>query len=126
MRSRAAFFPGGLTGAGLLVLRFSIAISAIALAAKSFSQPQILQCLGIVAAVGLCAGFQTRALAGLSLLASLLGVITAVVPVEMGLLHAIFAVSLMLTGPGAFSADARLFGRRTITLPDRDDSHTIE
>lgn len=126
MRSGAAFFPDGLTGAGLFVLRLSVAASTLALTARSSSDPHILQCLGIAAAAGLCAGFQTRALAGLSLLASLLGMITVLVPVDMALLHAVSAAALTLTGPGAFSADARLFGRRTITLRGRDESHTIE
>jgi hypothetical protein len=126
MRSRTAFFPDGSTGAGLLVLRFSVAISTLALTAKASSEPNILQCLGISAAIGLCTGFYTRALAGMSVLATLIGVVAAIVPMEMAVLHVLSGFSRALTGPGAFSADARLFGRRTITLPDRDDSNTIE
>jgi hypothetical protein len=126
MRPGTSLFPGGFTGAGLLVLRFSVAFSVLALAARASFQPFILQCLATLAAVGLCAGFSTRALAVLSALASLLGSIAQVVSVEIALVHASFSVSLILAGPGAFSADARLFGRRTITLLDRDGSNTIE
>ena len=33
------------------------------------------------------------------------------------------AVSIALLGPGAFSLDARLFGRREIIIPDSDSSY---
>ncbi len=72
--------------------------------------------------MALCVGLQARVIAGFSLLASLAGLAVASAPLELVALHTISAAALVLTGPGAFSADARLFGRRTITLQDRDDS----
>ena len=37
----------------------------------------------------------------------------------IALLTGLSNVALALLGPGAFSLDARLFGRRTLRLPDR-------
>lgn len=117
MRSRLALFPGGAAGAGLLLLRVSVAVSALMLigaAALSLD----LQIMGVLLAAGLCAGFQTRVLAALSLGASLLSATS----LGLGAAHAISALALVLTGPGAFSIDARLFGRRTVTLRNSDDT----
>jgi hypothetical protein len=122
MGSGSAFFPGGVTGAGLLLLRFSVTASILMLTASLSQASYLPQFLGVVAAIGLCVGLQTRVLAGLSLLASLLGLAMGAAPLGLIILHAMSASALAMTGPGAFSADARLFGRKTITLPDRDDS----
>ncbi len=118
MRSRTAIFPGGALGSGLLLLRLSVATSALMLIGcdQDFGA---LQLLCIFFAVGLCAGVQTRLLAAISLSASVLGA----APLGLSIVHAISAVALVLTGPGAFSLDARLFGRRTITLPRSDDTN---
>jgi uncharacterized membrane protein YphA (DoxX/SURF4 family) len=39
-------------------------------------------------------------------------------PVTTGIELAVVSISLALLGPGAFSMDARLFGRREIIIPD--------
>jgi hypothetical protein len=118
MRSRIAIFPGGAAGAGLLLLRLSVAASALILiGCDRFSND--VQILCILLAGGICAGLQTRVLAGLSLGVSLLDSASLGLP----LIHAISAMALVLTGPGAFSVDARLFGRRTITLADSEDTN---
>jgi hypothetical protein len=121
MSSETSFFPGGITGCGLLLLRFSVAVSVLMLAAHLSQASYLPQFLGVVVAAGLCVGLQTRVLAGLSVLAPLLCLVMAVAHLELVVLHALMATALAMTGPGAFSVDARLFGRRTITLPDRDD-----
>jgi hypothetical protein len=122
MSFEIALFPGGIVGAGLLLLRTSVAVSVLMLT-NLFSQTfGLAQWAGVLAAIGLCAGLQTRTLAGLSLFAPLLSLTAASAPLGQTALHLTTALALALTGPGAFSADARLFGRRTITLRDRDDS----
>jgi hypothetical protein len=122
MRSRIALFPGGGVGAGLLMLRVSVAVSTLMLT-PSFTQASYNpQFIGVVGAVGLCAGLQTRVVAALTLVAPLFGLLTGPTPLDMEAVHAISAAALVMTGPGAFSADARLFGRRTVTLPDPDDT----
>lgn len=113
-------FPGGSAGVGLLVLRLSLAGSLIAVLGSVDPQPWLLF-LAIMTSIGLGAGFLTRLLAGLSILA-----MANVVP-ESGapalvILNLADAVALALIGPGAFSVDARLFGRRTVVLPASRDT----
>ena len=121
MTSGTAIFPAGFTGVGLLLLRFSVAASILLLAAPLSQASYIPQFVGVIAAAGLCAGLQTRVLAALSLLAPLLCFVTETASPGLILLHALTAAALAMTGPGAFSADARLFGRQTIRLPEKND-----
>lgn len=120
MRSWIALFPGGVAGAGLLLLRFSVATSTLLLTAAHIPASYVPHFIGVFLAIGLCIGLQTRVAATGCLLASLLCLITGVAP-GLAVVHAISAAALVLTGPGALSIDARLFGRRTVQLPDRDD-----
>jgi hypothetical protein len=122
MRSRIALFPGGGAGAGLLLLRVSVAVSTLTLTAACIQASYIPHFLGALLAIGLCGGLQTRLLASLSPLASLACLLAATPPLGLAAVHVISAGALALTGPGAFSIDARLFGRRTVTLPDPDDT----
>lgn len=121
MSARIAFYPGGVTGAGLLALRLSVAISTLMLTAAQLHASYIPHSIGVFLAIGLCVGFQTRIAAAISLLASLLCLITATAP-ELLIVHAASAAALILTGPGASSFDAKLFGRRTVRLPNPEDS----
>jgi uncharacterized membrane protein YphA (DoxX/SURF4 family) len=125
-------FPGGWPGAGLLLLRAAIGITAIIQGGLYFADSGI-PTLGTVA-VGL------GAIASGTLL--LIGLLTPVAGSLMGLgtlgialawlpaatenlfatkLPSVFAVimstALVFLGPGAFSIDARLFGRREIIIP---------
>lgn len=122
MSSRIALFPGGSTGAGLLLLRVSVAISTLMLTAACIRASYIPHFLGILVAIGLCGGLQTRILAGLGALASLACLLAPSPPLGLAAVHTISTIALALTGAGAFSLDARLFGRRTVTLPDSDDT----
>lgn len=70
----------------------------------------------------LCVGLAVRASALLGLLAALCTPPGA--PLLLIIVHALTAASLVLTGAGAYSADARLFGRRRVILPDAH--HTSE
>ena len=121
MISGLALFPGGAAGAGVLLLRLSVASSLLILSGLHSDGANVLQFLAILAALGLCVGFQTRVVAGLSLAAPIFGLASGA-SVSLATLHAIDALALVLTGPGAWSADAVLFGRRTVTLPDRNDT----
>jgi hypothetical protein len=120
MKSMFLAFPGGSAGVGLLVLRLSLAGSLIVTLGSVDPQPWLLF-LAIMTSIGLGAGFLTRLMAGISILA-----MASVIP-ESGapalvILNLADAVALALIGPGAFSVDARLFGRRTVVLPASRDT----
>ncbi len=90
-------FPDGAPGLGLLLLRVAVA-AALAVHTVTCLAERSHVTLGAWAVVALAA------VGGVSLLAGLL------TPLGIGLI-----------GPGAFSLDAALFGRREITIPPRCD-----
>jgi hypothetical protein len=122
MISGLSLFPGGAIGVGLLLLRLSVAGSLLLLAVMLSDTANWLQFLAILGAASLCAGFQTRMLASFSLVAPIASLAIASVPLSLAALHLVDAFALALTGAGAWSVDAALFGRRIVTLPDRNDT----
>jgi len=111
-------FPAGMAGAALLVLRGSVALFMIDAPAQFPSVSWIaIPAYGLAIAVAL--GFATRWAAGLcaALCAVLIWPLGAAPVIEL-LMHGLAAGALAMIGPGAFSIDASLFGRRTIHLPD--------
>lgn len=114
-------FPGGPAGAGLLFLRVSVAVSLLFITATP-TTANWLQLAALAAAVALMLGVQARMIAALTLAAPVVVMSTSDGAGARVILHAINASALMLLGPGAFSADALLFGRRRLRLPDPDDT----
>jgi putative oxidoreductase len=116
-------FPGGWPGAGLLLLRLAGAVPLLIGGCSEF--------LGRHHG-GLYMGFVTIGV-GASLLAGLwtpiTGTLLAMIEVwfavtqagraEMYLPLAALGVSLVMLGPGAWSVDARLFGRKRIKIRSR-------
>jgi uncharacterized membrane protein YphA (DoxX/SURF4 family) len=82
--------------------------------------------LVIVSAVGLIAGFMTPGAAAAVSLITLFIAVTWIpsAPARLSadrllaLLVVVDGVALAVLGPGAYSVDARLFGRREIIIPD--------
>ena len=106
-------FPTGRAGIGLLLLRLAASGFLIMQSRSSFegTWPAIsIGSAAVVSAVLLTAGFLTP-------IAGVLGVVAALLgdgPVWARL--AVIAAALVLLGPGAYSVDARLFGRREIVI----------
>ncbi|KTE25760.1 hypothetical protein ATE69_11605 [Sphingopyxis sp. H071] len=115
MRSFFPEYPAGTLGAGLLLMRFS---NAASLALDPLPAAAIHSWLTGLLALALLLGLRTRAAALTGIFMTLweppVGESTA-----MLLCHLSALAALMLGGPGAYSADARSFGRRTITLPGK-------
>ena len=125
-------FPGGRPGIGLLLLRAAVGLTAVAEGIFYISGPSsptsggwLLGLLLIASGAALTAGFLTP-IAGLLLALSFLGIAFSWFPepswgshdarlVTFGMIVA--AAALALLGPGAFSCDGRLFGRREIVIP---------
>jgi len=115
-----------------LLLRVAIGLAAAAGGVFYFSGPfgsssgkSILGVVLILGGVLLAAGFLTP-LAGLLIGICFLGIALSWFPAPAWILHdvklmasgmIISTIALALLGPGAFSLDGRLFGRREIVIP---------
>jgi hypothetical protein len=110
-------FPDGSPGAGLLLLRvvagFALLVRGFALfvARDPTSGAIAINVLALIAGMSMLAGFMTP-------IAGALAVIAALAAATPLIDTAVISAALILLGPGAFSIDARLFGRREITIPD--------
>src|SRR5688572_27533349 len=122
MKSMFLAYPGGGAGVGLLLLRLSVAGSFTAMLLGSRDLPAWMLFLAILVSIGLCAGFLARLLAGLSVLAAVTTLVVQSVAPALAILNLADAIALAMIGPGAFSVDARLFGRRTVVLPASRDT----
>ena len=109
-------FPGGRPGVGLLLLRVVTSMAMLMEAwklatADQWRWPMIaIACVALASAALLLAGFLTPFAAAAAAVAALAGSSPSVVSI------AAFAAAIVLLGPGAFSVDARLFGRREIVI----------
>jgi uncharacterized membrane protein YphA (DoxX/SURF4 family) len=125
-------FPGSWPGFALLLLRVIVGVTAIVQGVLYMSRGGSVTAAAVFSAMllaitGVCLliGFLTpivSVLAGVACIASTMSLLPApagnlfdgaLVSLEM----TVMAVSVALLGPGAFSLDARLFGRREIVIP---------
>ena len=110
-------FPIGLPGLALLLLRASVAIAVVV---SSYGQdlPGWVQATAILVAVGLVAGYLTPIVAMAALVVQ--GFVWSNLGLETATWMAVVsldAIALALVGPGAYSVDGYLFGRRVVVLP---------
>lgn len=128
-------FSYGLSGVGLLLLRVATGLTAIVQGwycfVDSANQSFGIWAVGLLAVISgalLLIGLVTPLASIVTALGSI-GLAAAWLPVPsqnlMGaVLPAMFmsitSIALVLLGPGAYSVDARLFGRREIIIPPRD------
>jgi len=113
-------FPAGFPGIGLLLLRLGTGIPLVYLALEDLlAAPDLVRAvLGVVKC-----GIWTPAVAGIAVLAELWTFFSQfmakhVYPFEHIFL-AVFGAALALLGPGAWSVDARLFGRKLFVTRQR-------
>ena len=119
-------FPSGMPAIALLMLRlFAAAALIVSVTVESHTQGVVVRAIALLSATALCIGFSTPVAALLTLLVELYGMRCGHAELS---LHAfalpVIALALALLGPGAYSLDARLFGRRLMQigpLPPNDD-----
>ena len=118
-------FPTGMAGVALVVLRSVVAITLIADTSKrSFlSSFPIIDVLVALMGLCLCLGFLTPYCAALSCLLEFAFLMTATTSNHLQLgMSALTASAEAALGPGAYSLDARLFGRQLIKILPKPDS----
>ncbi len=115
--TRFSVFPSGPRGAALLLLRLSAA-SLVVLGAVRLPLPAWSAAGLILVALALLVGLCTRPAA---LICAALAIVAVFqiggTPSWLMSLNALNAAALAILGAGAYSIDARLFGRRVIDFP---------
>jgi uncharacterized membrane protein YphA (DoxX/SURF4 family) len=126
-------FPDGWPGVGLVLLRIAVAMNAIAQGICALMGSNgvtltvwALGSLAIVAGLVFLVGFLTPVAGFVLTLGYLINGVALLVTTEASrhahaytsLYLAVISLALALLGPGAFSVDARLFGRLEIIIPD--------
>ena len=119
-------FPNGWPGAGLLLVRLCLATALIDLGVAAFLSPTldaitlVENALAIVAGTLVLAGLWTPLAGSLAALEETAQAVSLYsLPQEAALIHAflaILSISVTMLGPGAWSIDARLFGRTRFDL----------
>jgi hypothetical protein len=115
-------FPTGAAGAGLLLLRVSIAVSLLT---DGTAHCALVKSFGIfivfsLTATFLCLGFLTPYFSITCCLLALATLWATGRPADLHLVLSIAnGIALSMLGPGAYSLDARIFGRRLLSVSSR-------
>jgi hypothetical protein len=115
-------FPTGSAGIALLVLRSVVAVTFVVNARTCWPMRSSLIVEGSAALVGLFLflGLLTPYCAAVSCFLELALLVIADAPNRLQLaMSALTAGAAVALGPGAYSLDARLFGRKEIKIPPR-------
>jgi uncharacterized membrane protein YphA (DoxX/SURF4 family) len=111
-----------MAGVALAVLRSVVAITIVVDVCKCsiVSFPDLIDAFVVLMGLCLLLGFLTPYCATLSCLVEMFLLVAAAVPGKFELaMSALTAAAAAVLGPGAYSLDARLFGRKLIQIPPR-------
>ena len=117
-------FPGGWPGAGLLLLRVAAALplligGSLELRGLPHSWGHAAQFIAVTDGVLLLAGLWTPVAGALKTVIELWIIFSSGDAMVAHLLRAMLGAGLVMLGPGAWSVDARLFGRKRIDIRGR-------
>ncbi|WP_433975236.1 hypothetical protein [Tunturiibacter lichenicola] len=126
MQRLFSIFPAGSAGVALIVLRSIVAVRVFA-EARTHSTTDCAIPLDILASVvglSLFLGFLTPYCAAVCCVAELTIVAMSWAPDVFSLwMSALTSGSVAVLGPGAYSVDAKIFGRRLIEVPSGKKPH---
>lgn len=119
-------FANGLPGTGLLLQRLvagSVLIESaiVHLRAPAGYMPLLPHLIGFAAGILLLSGLWTPIVGTVIVMMQLWAFVSGVADPCTPILLATLGASLALIGPGAWSIDARIFGRKQISVPPRQD-----
>jgi len=117
-------FPNGLPGLGLLLQRLiagTVLVDYAIVHLRALTDPATLapQLIALGAGILLIAGLWTPLVGLLVAIVEFWAFVPGPADPWVPLLLATLGASLALIGPGAWSIDARLFGRKQISVPSR-------
>ena len=115
-----SFCPPGMASVALIVLGSVVAITIVVDTCKCSIPicPAPIDALAVLVGLCLFLGFLTPYCAALSCLIELILLVTTAVPGGFQLaMSALTGAAAAVLGPGAYSLDARLFGRKLIKIP---------
>ena len=125
MQRLFSMFPPGGPGIGLLLLRISVAATFVLIVANraDLSTIHLIFVVATLIALALTIGFLTPYLSFVVCVYALVNIFGGASRVDELVLASLLlsAAALALLGPGAYSVDARLFGRRVVVVPPRKD-----
>jgi uncharacterized membrane protein YphA (DoxX/SURF4 family) len=133
-------YPDGWPGLGLLLLRAAVGSVLIIQGITFYHEEQPLKVLiltlaavTVLVGVFLCIGLLTRLATAVAALGTIGSIFSSFPAPKFGLfgtrstavLALAIAAAVAAVGPGAFSFDARLFGRREVFIPKNHDHKRV-
>jgi putative oxidoreductase len=117
-------FANGWPGIGLLIQRLLIGTALLRYSVAHLAHTNHLtilvpSILGGAAGILLVLGLWTPGACVLAALTEIWGTCWHLVDVRIAIILATIATALVMIGPGAWSIDARLFGRKHLEIPNR-------
>lgn len=111
-------FPSGAAGLALVLFRLSAAVLIGGAGVTAYAGNLAWTAFAYLSALGLITGFPTRLIAAACASVGIVVAVTLhVYPISCSAAFVLSMLALTLIGPGAYSVDAVLFGRRTFHLP---------